>query len=634
MQLARLKNVLQSVAHRMTRHVFWGTWLGLLTQAGWVFTLHDRRVLRVEMEASSLWNLVLSFVSLYCLSQALNLLFTRGRLSSFLVNSLLVLWCFLLSNLHFLTRASMEYELIRSNWREIFFLESLRVMLAGPNWIILLAALSVWTTLLVLDRRYLLFPLTHPVRWRWPRLAVSSAVWTAILVSPLQVHDEITFLAQSVLHYYRAPVAPLDHAFLASRGVDEKAPFPLVRPSTSPGDPNGARPHVFMVVMESINAHFIGTRTPEGQEYTPFINSLLPKGVHARHFYGNSVQTAKGQLALLCSTLPLIKGKVFTDKTNLNLRCLPRTLQDHGYKTFYFTAGRDLDFDNLQGFMPRNGFDVVQAIPESEKTEEEKANSWGWGLQDDYFYRNILRRLDAHDGSKPVFAVVANVSNHQPFTEIPEALKQLYPGDTTRVPCYKNSIHFADRSLAVFFAELDKRPQYANRVVVVVGDHSFPTGEHGFFFNEVGGYEETFKTLFWMQWPGMLEPRQLTETYAQVDVAPTITDLLGIGETTHWMGQSMVHDPPAHPRVVHLIQPYDGAYLATVRWPFKYMLHVRTNRTLLYHLEQDPHESHSVLATYKDHPTVRLLEQEMSFIFLGHRLIMDDRIWPAPPARP
>jgi phosphoglycerol transferase MdoB-like AlkP superfamily enzyme len=47
--------------------------------------------------------------------------------------------------------------------------------------------------------------------------------------------------------------------------------------------------------------------------------------------------------------------------------------------------------------------------------------------------------------------------------------------------------------LAQFFEELAKRPYLKNALVIITGDHGYPTGEHGVTTTESGVFEASFR---------------------------------------------------------------------------------------------------------------------------------------------
>src|SRR5882762_8807619 len=92
---------------------------------------------------------------------------------------------------------------------------------------------------------------------------------------------------------------------------------------------------------------------------------------------------------------------------------------------------------------------------------------------------------------------------------------------------YANSIRVTDEYLRTFFRELHRRDRLTNSIVFITGDHSFPVGEHGYYDNESGFYNEYFKTplLIW----GKGIPAGIShELHSQLDIAPTVLELLGI----------------------------------------------------------------------------------------------------------
>ena len=50
------------------------------------------------------------------------------------------------------------------------------------------------------------------------------------------------------------------------------------------------------------------------------------------------------------------------------------------------------------------------------------------------------------------------------------------------------------------FFGLGKREYLNNSLVVITGDHSWPLGEHGYYYNESGHYNEFYKTAALFIW--------------------------------------------------------------------------------------------------------------------------------------
>ena len=180
-----------------------------------------------------------------------------------------------------------------------------------------------------------------------------------------------------------------------------------------------------------------------------------------------------------------------------------------------------------------------------------------------------------------------------------------------------NSLHLADAYLKVFFDELNKRKQLHNSIVVLVGDHSYPNGQHGLHHSESGYYEESFRVPLVIVGAGK---KQVSGAYSQIDIAPTILELAGISVRAPFAGNSMLSNRDS---VVHLVQPYDGVYLSTLKWPYKYVLQLRTGRELLYNLDDDPDETVDIID--RGEGPLELLRDEIGRIFYFNEMIQGNR---------
>lgn len=466
---------------------------------------------------------------------------------------------------------------------------------------------------------------------RWLALVGFGGVAAILAFGPPITADEIS-----------ASLRGLKGTFALSRLIPSDAnlpPFPYVRPGESGASPPLAElPNVFVIAIESFNAHFAEARTPDGREYTPFFNSLIPRGVYVENFYGNSMETPRGHFPLLCGIWPIASGRVYGGLLGKSFHCLPEIFRDYGYQTVFDQADASIDFDDTGRFWSRNGFSVRRASMDKERKRQSEAAVWGWGVQDDVFFEEFFAFLDvqqaaalaAHSGTpQRYFAFLATISSHFPFLQIPANLRYLYPGAVGGAKGYGNAIYLADSYLRTFFRGLESRPYLTNSIVIVTGDHSHPAGEHG--HNIAAGYnEEIFRTPLLILWEGHLEARRIGgELWSQIDVAPTILDLLGIHATNHFVGRSILRGFDPRRDRVHLIQPFAGIYLAVISGDLKYVFHLATDREYLFNLRQDPLEERNLIHSYRGTEVLLDFRREIGRILLNERLVADNRVWPA-----
>lgn len=406
--------------------------------------------------------------------------------------------------------------------------------------------------------------------------------------------------------------------------------YPLVRSATVRPVASQRRPDVFLLLVESLRAQHVERRAPNGKAYTPYFNQLIERGLYVENFYGNSIQTRKGHFAALCSLIPSIAASEFDKFGKNHYDCLPRVLSREGYDTTFFQAYRKLSYDRTGAFMSRQGFAHVESVERF--TQPEDADfTWAWGLQDDRFYRRFFEYLDTRDpgDEKPRFVTLAPIGNHMRFNKVPNDRQYIHPDAANIYERYGNSVYLADLGLKEFFAQLERRPRYRDAVVIVTGDHSYPLGEHGLEMNTDAAYEEFFRVPLLLLWPGVVKPEKIREIpYSQLDIAPTILDLVGARcERTHFMGVSLF--APRTIRAIPLVQPYSGVHLAVVEYPYKYVFHVASGGTKLFDLRNDPGESRD-LSHRLDYAAIKArMHRSLRPTFLVQAALESDQIWPA-----
>jgi len=541
-----------------------------------------------------------------------------------LVMNLLFLALFvLIHSYHLITHIPLDYGLIIDNFTIGFYKESWYTII-GVFPRALFIGLGIFLVILIIIHFLKKRILWSPPEYRHPavKTAAAAAVYALLLLLPLRTYDEFTGLLRGMVRYPFQD--PMSHISVTG--------YPYLKTFTAtPGLQRGAaRPNIILVMVESYNANVIRQRTPDGKEITPVFNALISRGLYIERFYGNSMQTCKGQAATLLSVIPSIRGKIFTSFPALNFKALPSILDDAGYETLFMQAADKLSFDNTDDFMKRAGFKEIHSAFEF-LTEADRDQVWGWGPEDGLFYRICLRRMDdlhRKNVSRPIFATLATTSNHMWFDHVPKEKCLIYPEPRNIAQSYANSIHLSDAGLTVLMKGIAARPYLNDTIVIITGDHSFPLDEHGISHNERGFYEEIFRTPLLILWNNRLAPRTIAGPFSQLDLAPTILDMAGIsGLKTHFQGQSIV-SPGLSPKPVYLIQPYNGQYLGVIEYPYKYVRHGETGKEYLFNLRDDPLEKNN-LAVSGNGKELTSLRRRIRDIYVNQKTLTSNRLWPS-----
>jgi arylsulfatase A-like enzyme len=106
---------------------------------------------------------------------------------------------------------------------------------------------------------------------------------------------------------------------------------------------------------------------------------------------------------------------------------------------------------------------------------------------------------------------------------------------------YDNAIHWTDQNLGVLLRELDERGLRERTIVVIASDHGEEFLEHGGEGHAKGLYREVIDVPWILSLPFRLEPGAVVDTTVEnVDIWPTLLDLLGLGPLPEVDGRSQV----------------------------------------------------------------------------------------------
>ncbi|MBT6325926.1 MAG: sulfatase-like hydrolase/transferase, partial [Bdellovibrionales bacterium] len=204
--------------------------------------------------------------------------------------------------------------------------------------------------------------------------------------------------------------------------------------------------------------------------------------------------------------------------------------------------------------------------------------------------------------------------------------RKIFKSPKTTKEHFSNTLRLTDEYLKTFFYELNKREYLKDSIVIITGDHSYPMSEHGNYRSEVGHFEESFRIPFLFIWNNKDKKINTKLTYSQLDIAPTLLNLLNIKTNNHFVGKTMINQNESQHQI-YLIQPYDGHHLLVLDYPLKYVKHLRSNREYIYDLKNDPLEKDNIISKYKNTSTLRSFHEGLGKIIFNQKLIQENRIW-------
>lgn len=359
-------------------------------------------------------------------------------------------------------------------------------------------------------------------RW-WTRLAV-VVLYPAILngsvgrfatsreVRPLQKTLAVALVREALNRRDDVRVAP-DPADLA--------PLRIASPS---------RPHnVVVVLLESVGARHTTLHDPTVKT-TPNLARLAAEGLKVESMTAVVPHTTKALVSTLCGDWPEPVGDADEARPGgLPDRCLPALLRERGYRTAFFQPARG-DFEDRLDLVHEMGFERFRAQESLAQRTWERSNYLGI---DDRAMLAPGLEWSSQERDRPFFATYLTLASHHDYA-LPSHWALLdFPGVGGRLERYLNAVRYVDDFLGRLVQGYQERGLVDDTVFFVLGDHGEGFGEHGRSQHDLTIYEEGLHVPAVIWGPGVLAGQTgvITGNRQQIDVLPTVLDLLGASST-------------------------------------------------------------------------------------------------------
>ena len=303
---------------------------------------------------------------------------------------------------------------------------------------------------------------------------------------------------------------------------------------------------LIIVQAEAVQEWVIGLEI-EGVEVTPFLNTLAESELYFPNVLDQTREgnTSDAEYLVLNSQHPLPEGAIAFRREGNDFHTLAHVLAGRGYTSLSAHPGVP-GFWNRAHLHPRYGFDRTLFADELGT-----GPVVGWGLADGPFLERMFDRL--LDEPRPYFAFLVTMGLHHPFETFPDELKEMPLGylEGSRLGNYLHGVRHFDSAMRALFGRLQGAGRLDRTVVAIYGDHDARLG-----------MPRPLLRLLEAPWDPSLEVRLdrvpffvagpagdlaglRQTTGGQIDVAPTLLELLGIETPASFAGHSLLADRPA-----------------------------------------------------------------------------------------
>lgn len=290
-------------------------------------------------------------------------------------------------------------------------------------------------------------------------------------------------------------------------------------------------PNIMLFIVESFGREYLGAFNKHSGikdyvSYTPFLDSLANHGLVFSNAYCNGSKSIHAMSSVI-SGIPSFKTAYTSSPySNQKAESLVSTLESIGYNTSFFHGSHNGSMGFL-GFSKVLGFDDYYG-----KTEYNNDDDFDgfWGIWDEPFMQFMKKTLDTK--KEPFLSTIFTVSSHDPFI-IPKKYEGKFPKG--HIPMHQ-CVGYTDYAFKRFFEAAKKEPWFKNTIFVITADHP----------NQIY-YDEPYAKLInrravpilFYKPDGSLkgEDRSIAQ---QIDIYPTILDIIGYNKPFRSWGRSLV----------------------------------------------------------------------------------------------
>jgi len=301
--------------------------------------------------------------------------------------------------------------------------------------------------------------------------------------------------------------------------------YPMLRHYDGPR--NGH--NLVFILLESWNFDYVDSFAGRGYGVTPFFDALAKDGLRFTRFYAAGQRSIEGIQATLTG-IPVLKGlpRIDAGIGVSNISRLGSLAQEEGYSTLFIQSSKRDSF-KVSGIAAATGFKHyygMEDVPLRMDYPNPEEAIFGWDYDTLLFMKEKLDKL-----TPPFLAYAFTGTTHEPYPRLP-AQFEVRPHGANDENGYLNALKYADWSLGQFMAAARKAPWFDNTIFIFTADHTT-------HFQRGNSLLQRFHTPFLIYAPALFHGEERRVIGSQLDVLPTIMDLLGLDGDFAALGTSL-----------------------------------------------------------------------------------------------
>lgn len=280
--------------------------------------------------------------------------------------------------------------------------------------------------------------------------------------------------------------------------------------------------NVVLISVESLSASYLGSYGNK-ENLTPYLDKLASESLVFDKLFATGTRTVRG-LDALSIAIPPIPGQAIVHRPNSeHLATIGELLEVKNYSTFFIYGGYGV-FDSMNTYFRGNDYKVVDRT-DFDKSTIQSENVWG--VDDESLFNNSLKIFDENVKThQPFFAHIMTTSNHRPYT---------FPAGKIDLPqgSRRGAVKYTDYAIGQFIENAKTKPWFKDTLFVIVADHCASVA------GKTKLPVEKYHIPLFFYAPDLLPAGHYSRIASQIDIVPTLLDVLGTSGAQHFYGQSM-----------------------------------------------------------------------------------------------
>ena len=323
--------------------------------------------------------------------------------------------------------------------------------------------------------------------------------------------------------------------------LTESEVISLIKPIKKLNDSIYSKPNVVLIVMESFGREYIGAFNKENEidnfvSYTPFLDSLTNHSLIFTNAFSNGRQSIEALPSILASVPSFKVPFTSSPYANQKIQSLVSVFEDLNYSTSFFHGAPNgsMGFLGLSNIL---GFDNY--FGKNEFNDNSLYDGY-WGIWDEPFLGFMKNKLD--NFKQPFFSTFFSLSSHEPF-KVPKKYMNTFPKGNVQM---HQVIGYSDNALKKFFDSAKKEPWFENTLFVITADHCNQFW-YPFYRNPINRF--AIPIIFYH--PNNSFKGVNKELSQQLDIFPSIVDLVGYNKSINTWGRSFFSNRSDQPFSIH-----------------------------------------------------------------------------------